>query len=57
MSNTKVEAEWRAEDDLRTLTEAEKIRKDSKRLKAAQAMAKKKLAEIQTVTGGAAAKK
>lgn len=37
------EAEWRAESDLRTLMEAEKIEKDPKRLKAAQALAKKQL--------------
>lgn len=45
----KTEAEWRAEEDMRTLMEAEKIRKDSKRLKAAQAAAKKKLAEMHKV--------
>jgi hypothetical protein len=50
------QAEWRAEDDLRTLTEAEKIRKDPKRLKAAQGMAKKKLAEIEKVAGVTKAK-
>jgi uncharacterized protein YjcR len=47
------EAEWRAEDDLRTLLEAEKIKKDSKRYKAAQAMAKAKMAAMNKVaTGG-----
>jgi len=34
------EKDWRAEDDLRTLIEAEKIKQDPKRLK--PAMAKKK---------------
>lgn len=38
-----------AEDDMRTLMRAEEIRKDPKRLAAAKAMAKKKLAEIQAV--------
>lgn len=41
--------DWMAEDDMRTLMRAEEIRKDSKRLAAAKAMAKKKLAEIQAV--------
>lgn len=46
------EAEWRAEDDLRTLLEAEKIKKDSKRFKAAQAMAKAKMAAMNNVASG-----
>lgn len=37
---SKNEAEWRAEADLHTLIEAEKIKRDGKRLKAA--MAKKR---------------
>ena len=40
------EDEWRAESDLRTLMEAEAIEKDPKRLKAAQAMARKKLLDL-----------
>ncbi len=35
--------EWEAEDDLRTLRQAEDIKKDSSRLKAANAMAEKEL--------------
>lgn len=44
-----IDASWVAEDDMRTLARAEEIRKDPKRLAAAKAMAKKKLAEIQAV--------
>lgn len=44
-------AEWQAEDDMRTLTRAAEIRKDEKRLKAAQELAKKKLLELAQVAG------
>lgn len=47
----KSEAEWRAEDDMRTLARAAEIRKDAKRLAAAQALAKKKLLELAQVAG------
>lgn len=43
------EAEWKAKDDMRTLAEAEEIRKDPKRYKAAMAMAREKLAEIEAL--------
>lgn len=43
------EAEWKAKDDMRTLAEAEEIRKDPKRFKAAMAKAKEKLAEIESL--------
>lgn len=43
------EAEWKAKDDMRTLAEAEEIRKDPKRYKAAMEKAKEKLAEIQSL--------
>lgn len=52
----KTENEWRAEDDLRTLMEADKIRKDPERLKNAKAMAKKKLDAMQSVVGQGAKK-
>lgn len=39
--------EWQAESDMRTLAEAEEIRKDPKRLKAAMAKAKEKIEELQ----------
>lgn len=45
MSKVAIDTEWRARDDLYTLTEAAKIRKDPKRLKAAKAYAKKRLQE------------
>ncbi len=37
---------WRANDDLRTLTEAEVIKKDPARMKHVQRAAKEKLAEM-----------
>lgn len=46
------EGDWRADSDMRTLIEAEQIKKDPKRLKAAQAAAKKKMLEVATVAGG-----
>lgn len=41
--------EWRAESDMRTLAEAEEIRKDPKRLKAAQAKAREKIEELKNL--------
>lgn len=43
------EDSWQTECDLRTLTEAEAIEKDPKRLKAARELAKKKLLEYAAV--------
>lgn len=43
------DAEWRAESDLRTLIEAEKIEADPKRYKAAQALAKQRMMEVAKV--------
>lgn len=43
------DADWRAEDDMRTLARAEEIRKDPKRHKAALAKAKEKIAELQSL--------
>lgn len=40
------DGDWRAREDMRTLMEAEKIKKDPKRLAAAKACAKKKLSEL-----------
>lgn len=45
------DARWQAEDDLRTLTRAEEIKRDPKRLKAAKALAKEKLAEMASIAG------
>ena len=45
------DADWRAEDDMRTLARAEEIRKDPKRLKAALAKAKEKITELQALQG------
>lgn len=39
----------RVEDDMRTLARAEEIRKDPKRLKAALAKAREKIAELQSL--------
>lgn len=41
--------EWRTEGDLHTMMEYEKIKKDPKRLKAVQDMAKKKLLDLASV--------
>ena len=40
---------WRVESDLSTLMEAEKIKADSKRLAAAQALAKEKMMAVAKV--------
>lgn len=45
------DAKWRAEDDMRTLARAEEVKRDPKRLAAAKAMAREKLAELQAVAG------
>lgn len=50
-----MDRDWQAESDMRTLAQAEEIRKDPKRLKAALAKAKEKIAELQSLP--AAAKK
>lgn len=44
--------DWQIESDLRTLQEAEAIRKDPKRFKKAQELAKTKLMELAKVAGG-----
>ena len=41
--------EWRVESDLRTLMDAEKIRRDPKRLAKAQALAKTRMLEAASV--------
>lgn len=43
--------DYAAEDDLRTLCKAAEINKDPKRLKKCQEMAKKKVAEMETIAG------
>jgi hypothetical protein len=43
--------DYQVEDDLRTLCRAAEIHKDPKRMKACQAMAKKKAAEMEKVAG------
>jgi len=47
----KEEEEWRVESDMRTLMEAEEIRRDPKRLAKATAKAQEKLLEIAAVAG------
>jgi hypothetical protein len=49
--------EWEVEDALRTLTRAKEIEKDARLMKAVRAMAAKKLAAMQAVTGVQAKKK
>ena len=41
--------DWRIDSDLRTLAEAEAIKKDSKRYKAALSRAQEKIAELKEV--------
>ena len=41
------EKKWRAEDDLRTLTRAEEIKKDKSRMDAVRKLAKERLEEMQ----------
>jgi hypothetical protein len=43
------EKKWRAEDDMRTLKRAEEIRKDLKRMSAAQECAKKEIETAKTI--------
>jgi hypothetical protein len=47
------EAKWRTESDLRALQDAEAIKKDPKRFKACQELAKKKLMEMASIAGDA----
>ncbi len=47
------EKKWRVESDLRTLVEADEIRKDPKRLAAAKALAKEKTTELQKISAAA----
>lgn len=44
-----VDQKWKVERDLQSLAEAAEIQKDPKRLKAAQALAKEKIAELQKI--------
>ncbi len=53
----KTEAEWQAESDLNTLIEAEKIKKDKKRLKAVMARKKVLAAALDTMDYKASHKK
>jgi len=50
-SSISMDKEWQVESDLRTLCEAEAIRKDPKRMKACQEMAKKKMMDMAGVAG------
>lgn len=49
----KAEDDWRAESDLHTLMEAEKIKRDPKRLAKAQALAKQKMMDVAAVASEA----
>lgn len=44
------EKKWQIEQDLRSLIEAEKIKKDSARLKAAMQLKKEKMAEMEALS-------
>lgn len=43
------QSKWQAEDDARTLMRAEEIKRDSARIKAAQAQAKRQMEELSRV--------
>ncbi len=43
------EKKWRAEDDMRTMQQAEEIRKDKERMKNMKQMAKQKMAELKKI--------
>lgn len=45
----KPDEEWRAEADLHTLMEAEKIEKDPKRMAKVRALAQKKMMEVASI--------
>ena len=45
----KADEEWRAESDLHTLMEAEKIEKDPKRMAKVRALAQKKMMEVASI--------
>lgn len=49
LSQVKMEDDWQTESDLRTLMDAEKIQKDTKRFEKAKALAKKKLLEVASI--------
>lgn len=48
-SMVQADRDWQIESDMRTLMEAEKIKADPKRLKAAQDLAKEKMMEVAKV--------
>lgn len=50
MASLPLDKQWQIEDDMRTLVRAEEIRKDPKRLKAAQQMAKKRAEELNVLS-------
>lgn len=51
IGSLKVE-DWQTSNDLSTLLEACKIKKDPKRMKAAQALAKSRLSEMAVISAG-----
>jgi hypothetical protein len=51
MAKAMLVEDYQAQDDMRTLVEAELIRKDKKRFAAAQAAAKKRIEDMENVFG------
>lgn len=49
---SKMERDWQAEDDLRTLVRAREIQNDKERLKRARALAQKQMKELEATTKG-----
>lgn len=45
----RMEEDWQAESDLRTLMEAERIEKDAKRMTKVRALAKQKMMEVAAI--------
>lgn len=52
-----IDESWRARDDLRTLSSAHEIGQDKKRMKAAQAEAKRQMTALEKVAGKASPRK
>lgn len=51
------EKKWQIEDDLRTLTRAEEIRRDKSRMDACKALAKERMEEMQAMMASGGKKK
>lgn len=50
------EKKWRTEEDLRTLANAEEIKRDPERMKACKLMAKQRMTDLESVVSSSGAK-